>query len=164
MNQNIYLRPLQIEDAHTSYKWRNDPQVWTYTAFVPTNKITKDIELKWLDDVLKRENEKRYAVCVSRTNEYIGNVQLINIENNIGEFTIFIGEKKYWGKGIGHEATKQMLELAFTELNFSSVYLYVHPDNITAIRCYQRAGFKFSSQSKFIKMEATQSSLYQAIE
>jgi len=163
MSRYIYLRPLEVEDAHTSYKWRNDPQIWTYTAFVPTNKITKEIETKWLDEVLKRQYEKRYAVCIKATDEYIGNVQIINIENNSGEFALFIGKKKYWGKGIGYEATRQMLELAFTELNLSSVYLYVHPENIIAIRCYHRAGFEVVSQSEFIKMEATGSTLSQTL-
>ena len=155
MSRLIYLRPLHIDDAQRSYIWRNDPQVWTYTGFKPTQLITEEIEKTWLTNVLKREQDKRYAVCVKETHEYIGNVQLMHIENNTAEFELFIGEKRYWGKGIGYEATKQALHVAFHELNLDSVYLYVHLDNIVAIRCYYRAGFVFSSQEEHIKMIAT---------
>ena len=155
MSELIYLRPLRIEDAETSYKWRNDNKVWTYTGFVPTQTITSQIEKEWLARVLQNENQKRFGICIIDTDQYIGNVQLINIENKSAEFELFIGEKDFWGKGIGFSATKKMLEIAFTELDLTSVYLHVHPDNIIAIRCYYRAGFVFSSQDKNIKMIAT---------
>lgn len=158
MSANIYLRPLKIEDAQTSYKWRNDPEIWTYTDFVCKNVITPQVEKDWLANILNSNHQKRYAICIKDTDEYIGNIQLINLQDKKGEFEMFIGEKRYWGKGIGYEATKQMLDLAFSELNLNSVYLYVHPDNIIAMRCYYRAGFIFTSQEFKIKMTATLSS------
>ncbi|MGN0002929.1 MAG: GNAT family N-acetyltransferase [Sphingobacterium composti] len=158
MSNPIYLRPLQIEDARKSFKWRNDAEIWTYTGFVPTQEITLDIEEKWLTNVLKNENDKRFAICLSSNDEYIGNVQLRNIIDNTAEFELFIGEKQYWGKGIGFEATRQMLQIAFNNLNLQSVYLYVHPQNIIGIRCYYRAGFKFISEDEKIKMVASTNS------
>lgn len=155
MSSLIYLRPLKIEDAQTSYKWRNDPDIWTHTGFVPVQEVTPQIEKKWLSNVLIRADEKRYAVCIKYTHEYIGNVQLRHINENTAEFELFIGEKKYWGKGIGYEATRQLLQIAFTVLELATVYLYVKPSNNIAIRCYNRAGFKFSSQNELIKMVAT---------
>lgn len=154
MSTPIYLRPLKIEDAEISYKWRNDPQVWTYTGFVPTQEITAEIEKSWLANALQKDQEKRFAVCIQETNEYVGNVQLIHIKDNTAEFAVFLGEKKYWGKGIGNEATKLMLDIAFNEFKLSSVYLNVHPDNIIAIRCYNRAGFKYDCKADLIKMVA----------
>lgn len=163
MSQLIYLRPLRIKDAQISYKWRNNPLIWTYTNFVPSEHITSQIEKKWLRDVLSRKHDKRFAICVNETDEYIGNVQLRNIDKGIAEFEIFIGENKYWGKGVGHEATKQILQIAFVELKLATVFLNVHPDNITAIRCYSRSGFKFLSQNEHIKMIATASTFAQSI-
>lgn len=155
MSTKIYLRPLKIEDAEVSYKWRNDPQIWTYTGFVPTQEITAEIEREWLSNALQKDYEKRFAVCIQQTDEYVGNVQLVQIKDNTAEFALFIGEKKYWGKGIGNEATKLMLEIAFKEFQLESVYLNVHPNNIIAIRCYDRAGFKINTKTDMIKMVAT---------
>lgn len=163
MSTAIYLRPLKIEDALISFAWRNDPQVWTYTKLVIDKTITAEIETEWIKKVLKRTQERRFAICIKDTHEYIGNVQLRDIHEDTAEFELFIGEKKYWGKGIGFEATQQILHIAFTELKLNTVFLYVHPNNTAAIRCYDKAGFKFSSQDELIKMVATSSTFAKVI-
>ena len=45
------------------------------------------------------------------TNLPVGSTYLRDIDkkNNKAEFGIFIGEKEYWGKGFGNEATKLIL-------------------------------------------------------
>jgi len=155
MNSLVYLRPLKIEDAQISFKWRNDPSIWVYTGFVPNKKVTAKIEKKWLAMVLNKVDELRMAICINETNEYIGNVQLRNINIDSAEFEVFIGEKKCWRKGIGYEVTMKMLKIAFFELKLLSVFLYVHPDNIGALECYKRAGFEFSSRNELVKMVAS---------
>ena len=35
MNNSIYLRPLVLDDAKISYKWRNTPEIWKYSRFDP---------------------------------------------------------------------------------------------------------------------------------
>lgn len=138
----IYLRGLVREDALISYKWRNNPKVWKYTGTRPDIKITKEIELRWIENALMKMNEKRYAICVTDTNEYIGNVQLTNIEINRAEFHIFIGDTDYWGKGIGKRATEGILEIAFSNLSLNQIYLYVNTENIPAIKVYEKVGFR----------------------
>ncbi len=138
----IYIRPLKREDALTSYKWRNDPDIWKFTGSKPDRKITDDIELDWIRKVMKEENSKRFAICLKRNDKYLGNVQLTNIKDGVAEFHIFIGEKKYWGKGIATEATKQILGIAKYKLNLNEVYLFVKSENIAAVKAYQKIGFK----------------------
>lgn len=160
MSALIYLRPLKIGDAAISYKWRNDPKVWLYTNFVPSEQITPEIERKWLATVLKKKDQKRFAICIVGTEEYIGNIQLLQIGNNEAEFHLFIGEKKYWGRGIGFEATKQLLQIAFSDLKLEYVFLHVHPENIVAIRCYRRAGFEaVAFKNEMLKMVVKASSI-----
>ena len=70
----VYIRPLTLEDAKTSYKWRNNPKVWELTGSKPDKYITEEMETEWLKNVLQRKNEKRFAVCVKDTDQYIGNI------------------------------------------------------------------------------------------
>ena len=58
----ITIRPLCIEDALTSYKWRNNPNIWKYTGNKPDKVITPEIETEWIKKVLKNENERRFAI------------------------------------------------------------------------------------------------------
>jgi RimJ/RimL family protein N-acetyltransferase len=151
---DVYIRPLLEKDALTSWMWRNDPEVWTYTGSRPNLFITKEIELEWIRRVLKDEDAKRFAICLSETHEYIGNVQLTNIENNSAQFHIFIGEKEYWGRGVSTSATKLILDYAIDKMDMKKIYLIVKKENIAAIKSYEKNGFKTVSYSdRDIRME-----------
>ncbi len=152
----IYLRSLVEDDAYTSYKWRNNPQVWKYTGKKPDIIITAEIEYNWIKSVLKRNDEKRFAICLIKSNKYIGNIQLTGIQNKTAEYHIFIGDTNYWGKGIGKEATHQIIEYGFKNLRLKKIFLYVNKKNIAAISLYQRCGFKIINE--------TNTQLYMVIE
>lgn len=142
MNPNIYLRPLNIEDAKISYQWRNDPKVWVYTEFKPHNPgITMEKEMEWLRNKLEKTNDKRFAICLDDTHQYIGNIQLIDVQDRQGEFHMFIGERGFWGKGIGKTATRLLLDHAFAEMELDSVFLFAHEDNAAGLSIYKKLGF-----------------------
>ena len=149
----VQLRNLKKKDAETSWKWRNDPEVWKLTGRRFTGVVTKKIEEEW---ILKNENSnesKRFAICVNADRKYIGNVQLTNILNNKAIFHIFIGDKEFWGKGVAKKATKLMLKYGFNKLNLDDISLTVDKDNKAAIVVYKRNGFNEDVNNEFeIKM------------
>ena len=51
---NVYIRPLCVEDAKISFKWRNDAHVWLYTGSRPAADVTEDVEREWLTSVIKK--------------------------------------------------------------------------------------------------------------
>lgn len=157
---NVYIRPLQEADANVSYKWRNDPEVWALTGSRPDKQITKEIELEWIRRVIGDKTAKRFAICITNSDEYIGNVQLTGITGKEAEFHIFIGVKKYWGKGVSTQATGFILNYAFTELKLDRIILEVKMENIAAIKSYEKNGFKIVSIChSVIKMEAVSPTL-----
>jgi RimJ/RimL family protein N-acetyltransferase len=151
---NVYIRPLSENDALTSWKWRNDPEVWKYTSSRPDRYITEEIELEWIRRALKDETSKRFAICITDTNEYIGNVQLTNIKNDLAQFHIFIGNKIYWGRGVSTSATALILNYAHSILKINKIFLIVNKENIAGIKSYEKNGFKtVSSCDLNIRME-----------
>ena len=152
----IYLRRLRIEDAQVSWKWRNDSEIWEYIGKKPDKYITLEIERTWLEKVLKESSSYRFAICSKDTDEYIGNIQITNIDwaEGEGEFHIFIGEKKYWNKGFGTDATKMMIKFARNGLRLKRLILYVDIRNISALRIYEKCGFQsigtFGTKCKMI--------------
>jgi RimJ/RimL family protein N-acetyltransferase/glycosyltransferase involved in cell wall biosynthesis len=137
----VFIRLLEEADAAVSWKWRNDPKVWEYTGSKPDKPITYEIELDWIKKVLQRQNEIRFAICEKETGNYIGNVQLTDINGYDAAFHIFIGDKKSWGSGYGTEATCLMLKYGFNVLKLQSIWLDVKKENIAAIKAYEKAGF-----------------------
>jgi len=142
MNNGIYLRPLVIEDAKVSYQWRNNPEIWKYSRFIPTNATTMETETAWLAEALKRKDQVRFAICIENSHTYIGNVQLIKMNNVDAEFHLFIGDTNWWGKGIGRKSTNLLLSYAFLEKKLEKVSLEVHKDNLPAISIYNSQGFE----------------------
>lgn len=154
----ILIRPLQISDSLISYQWRNNPDIWEFTGSRPDRIITKEIESEWLQKVLEDHTSKRFAITCDHT--YIGNVQLTSITDKNAEFQIFIGEKKYWGKGISQLATYQILYYAKEILNLETSYLSVNKKNVAAIRSYEKNGFACTQQENdWLKMQVDLSTL-----
>ncbi len=139
----IYIRPLRFEDAEVSWKWRNNPNIWKYTGRRPDRYISADMEKAWISKVLADASSRRFAICVSETDQYIGNVQLTDIDEDkkMAQFHIFVGEEKYWGCGVGSQATKLLVDYAFQQLHLSILQLKCNTENEAAVRLYRKAGF-----------------------
>lgn len=155
MKPTVYIRPLVLKDAKTSYRWRNDPDIWTYTESKPDRIISPEIEEEWLKGKLSKVGEIRFAICLEENDQYIGNIQLLDIDDDKATYHIFIGEKSFWGKGISQSATKLILTYAFSELNLEKVLLEVNPLNVPAWKAYQKIGFAAVGRNKengFMKM------------
>ena len=90
-----------------------------------------------------RKNSKTYIIESIKDNKPIGITSLISIDmyNHNAEFIIDIGDKSYWGKGIGREVVTMILNYAFKELNFHRINLRVFSFNERAIKLYKSMGF-----------------------
>jgi RimJ/RimL family protein N-acetyltransferase/glycosyltransferase involved in cell wall biosynthesis len=135
----VLIRPLTVADASTSYKWRNDAEVWKYTGSRPDKPITEEIERDWLSNTLNDLSKKRFAIEVDDI--YVGNIQLTNITDKSAEYHIFIGNRQYWNKGIAKLASYQLFRFAKEVLNIETIYLFVNTENVAAIKTYQKLGF-----------------------
>ena len=129
MSNQVYIRPLRIKDALISYRWRNDPKIWRFTGSRPDRYITPEMETAWIIAVLQRENEKRFAICLSEDDQYIGNVFFTDIKNSECQAHIFIGEVKYWGGLRAYEGGWMALGHMFTNFNLELVYMEMHKNN-----------------------------------
>nr|BFF02961.1 GNAT family protein [Streptoalloteichus tenebrarius] len=67
---------------------------------------------------------------------------LIDHHVRTGEFFIMLGDPARRGNGIGTEAIRLTLDYAFHVTNLACVYLSVLAPNTTAIKAYERAGFR----------------------
>jgi diamine N-acetyltransferase len=140
MNFSVYLRPLQVEDAQISYKWRNNPEIWKQTGSKPDKYITPEMEAEWITNVLQRENEKRFAICLKENNQYIGNIFFTDITKTDAHIHIFIGESALWGKKIAFEAICQIGIYGFQQLQLQTIYALVTEENMASNALAQNFG------------------------
>jgi diamine N-acetyltransferase len=159
----IYIRPLEIKDASISFQWRNDKQVWGFTNFRPAGFVSEKMEIEWLKQSLLKHDQKRFAICVKGLDSYIGNVQLIDITDNSAELHLFLGNKLYWGKGVGLQATKLITQYGFEELGLNSICLKVHPANIPALCIYEKVGFEITGKENGLILMSLDKVKFQSI-
>lgn len=140
----VTIRPLKVEDAYISVKWRNDSDVFKYTGNTYGHEITIESELKWINKVIAKNNDYRCAILVDGM--YVGSVYLTDIDGEKATYHIFIGDKNYWGKGVAKIASEQIIDYAFTDLHLRRVELKVNEKNIRAIKLYKSLDFKENSR------------------
>ena len=96
------------------------------------------------------DNPNSLLLGIYCNNIHIGNVTLapINWNTKRAEFGILIGNRNYWGKGIGTEATKLTIEYSFKILGLKELYLGTMTINKRARRAFEKAGFKVTGKGK----------------
>jgi len=139
-----YLRGLLESDLEGAYfHWLNDPQVTRYMNSGRTPNTPQDMQAFF---TYTRGNltNVAFAICDQQTHQHIGNVTLNNMHpiHRRADLGILIGEKAFWGRGYGTEATALTVDYGFKRLNLHSIWLGVVATHVGAIRAYEKAGFK----------------------
>ena len=116
--------------------------------FISHNRKTYELdgELEWIKSKLEK-NAIIFSMVEKETNEFIGNIEIMKIKNNVGEMGIAITPKKQ-DKHYGQEAIKRFIEYAFYNLSLDGLELNVYNFNPRGISCYEKVGFIKDSQGK----------------
>jgi len=140
----VYLRPLERADLNERYLgWLNDPEVTRYLETGTFPSTIHDLE-DFYANVTGSKQQVIFAIVDATSDQHIGNIKLgpIHWIHRSATLGILIGDKKCWGKGIGLEATRLAVEYGFGRLNLRRIDLGVFADHESALRCYERVGFK----------------------
>jgi RimJ/RimL family protein N-acetyltransferase len=140
IGERCYLSPIDVDDAGKFAEWLNDLEV-TVNLQLYGSSINVENERTLLEGLAKEHN---YSIVDKATDELIGNCGFVGIDspNRTGEAGIFIGNKKFWGRGYGTEALTLLVEYGFKALNLHNIFLQTYDFNKRAIRAYEKAGFK----------------------
>lgn len=103
-------------------------------------------EEEWVKNKLQNNNIV-FSMIEKETNEFIGNIELMDVNNNSGELGISITPLKQ-NKHYGTEAIKSLINYAFNELDLNKIELEVFKTNLRAIHCYENVGFVINENGK----------------
>ena len=140
----IALGPQQRDLVPTYLRWMNDFEV-VKTLSTPLLPRTFEAQEEWFLESSKEDPKNTIFTIFERaTKRAVGNAGLhdINQKHGTAVFGIVIGEKDCWGKGYGTEATKLVLDYAFTAVGLHAISLHVDARNVRGQKAYERAGFK----------------------
>ena len=94
----------------------------------------------------------RYAVRLKENRNLIGMCGFLNEPYGI-DFG-YRYSKDSWGKGLGFEAAKEVVEYGFSELGLEKVVGLTAEQNIGSIRILEKLGFKFEEKFLFNNTKA----------
>lgn len=147
IQNNIKIRKIRRSDLPYFLKWWNDKVLIKLTSGIYEK--SEDVLKSYYIKMLNAKNDQHYIILCD--NKIIGNISLVRKNKNIFEIQIIIGEKKYWGKGIGQITIKKLLKIAFNKLSYKKAHIEVRPENSQAIRLYKKCGFIETGFKKNIK-------------
>ncbi|MCD4695996.1 MAG: GNAT family N-acetyltransferase [Bacteroidales bacterium] len=144
----ITLRALSKTDIFPFYNWINDNEVIKYSLSLFKKINTKKEIENWFSELIINEKDITLGIILESTNELIGYAGICDISdtNKSGEYYIFIGEKKLWGKGIGTEVTEQILRIGFIDYKLNRIMLTVSEPNLGGLKAYEKSGFKIEGR------------------
>lgn len=136
----IELIPFRKEDFSFLISWiDNEEDLIQFAGSIFTFPLT----INQLDKYLL--NSKRIAFKVIEKNTFvrIGHAEIYFNNNKTAKICrVLIGNPLYRGKGLGQQIIKKLVRFAFINYNVKKVELNVFDWNISAIKCYERVGFK----------------------
>ncbi|MDI9420560.1 MAG: GNAT family N-acetyltransferase [Firmicutes bacterium] len=152
----VTLRPIEKADYDRIISWSQDMELMHYSdSSYPANR--EECE-SWVASARSNHYKLRFGIALGT--KLIGDIELDQITWRRGdaELRIRIGERKLWDLGYGTDAVTALLDYAFNNLNLNRIYLKVYTDNLRAIKCYHKAGFK--KEGKLTRTAFTQREIY----
>lgn len=158
----LYLKVPTYNELYYKKHLQEDPHTMDYNAgydldFKGYDKSTGCIafpEEKWEDWYNNQKNKDHnfYAyICKKENNEFIGSVNFhFNFETNRYDCGILI-EAKHRGQGYSEEALRLLVETAFNKYNIDTLYDNFPVTRTSAIKAFERVGFKPSGGTYFMK-------------
>lgn len=141
--EKVWLRAMEKRDMEAFARSRNDQELGFMAGFYfPESMIGFE---KWYEKLMSEQHGKDgffFTICLIGADEAVGFACLWHLDHFTwnAEFSIFLVDKEYLGKGLGTDALNAILDFGFNNLPLQRIYLKVRKDNKRAVRSYEKAG------------------------
>ncbi len=137
----ISLQPLTPGNLSPFYNWIKDEEAIIYSLSI-FQAMKTDQQIKdWYLQAINDKRNSNHGIFVDGVFVGYAGISGMSSINQSGEYFIFIGDKNYWGKGIGTQVTQLIVKMGFEELDLNRIMLTVSVPNIAGVKAYESAGF-----------------------
>jgi len=140
--EKVILRPGRREDVARQHEFNQDIELYGLDCAFPQISSLEKTQADFETWATKPDQNSAWF-AIEADGKYIGNCCLLGLRNPHGnlELGIVIGDRDYWGRGYGRDATRLLLKFGFHYLGARRIVLTTHAKNERAIRCYRACGF-----------------------
>lgn len=151
--EKVFLRPMTEADWDILLKWNSDPDVLFYTE-------GDDIEaynLQKVQEIYRHISQKAFCFIIEVDGNPIGEcwLQQMNLERILRKYPeldcrridLMIGEKAFWGQGLGTEVIRLLTNFAFEQEGADLVFGCDIADyNLASLKAFQKIGYQIDSE------------------
>jgi [ribosomal protein S5]-alanine N-acetyltransferase len=166
----LELRDLVVEDFESIHRYASDPQVTRYLAWGPnTEAETRSFLLRaQAHAVLRPRRDFELGVIDRVSGELIGGCGLHSRREPSREYeTGYCLRRDWWGKGVGSETVRALVDFGFRKIGAHRIYAQVSPGNDASARILERLGFRLEGhlrRDEFVRQEWHDTLLYAVLE
>lgn len=141
----LILREIVEDDLYDMFELDSDPEVHSYLGNKPIETLhDAKTTIEYIRNQYANDGIGRWAVIEKSTNEFAGWSGL-KFEREVRKDMHYYDlgyrlKKRFWGKGIATESSKEALKYGFEVLNLSAIYGGAHVDNAASNRVLQKVG------------------------
>ena len=132
----LSLVPYTIECLEKSWVWLNDPEIRELTM---TPYFTREEQQCFFQSLPERSGYDVWGVCLDGYG-VVGAAGLKNQRDSVAEYWGYIGERQFWGAGLGRKLIAAV-EAEARALGITALFLKVARTNERAIALYMKTGF-----------------------
>lgn len=148
------LRPVNRKDWGQIVGWWNDGEVRRLFDVHFVDQTFSDAE-KWFARSGSSGEEKlprSFVIEVDESGKWtpVGTAEFYSERpsHRTAEFGFLIGDKNWWGKGIGTETAKRMIKYGMDELGYKRIGAVSASYNVRSLNALQKAGFQIEGVRK----------------
>ena len=139
MGNRVYLTRVIDTDIELLMAWRSNPLVYKY-FYLQREPLVWENHLKWF--MGERNSQDRVMYMVWYDDRRVGSTSLHSFSSRTPEIDIYIGEVTLWGKGVGKEAIRLVIDYNIETLKrFKAVSARIMKGNIRSQKMFEACGF-----------------------
>ena len=142
--ERLTLREMTVDDAADLEEWLPDPDLYTYWGRPPHKNELHPRE-RFIDArphvARKPSLDFVWGMALKPSGKVIGEMCVINIENNRMAKVAYRLSKQYWGQGLTTEALRAAVQFCFENTELRRLWTGVDAGNIASCRVLEKCGF-----------------------
>lgn len=142
----LAFRPMIEADLPAKVRWTNDPRVNEWIGM--PERVDLDGTRRWF--AAQIANPRLLLFTITFEGQPIGFTKLERSEDGREGCLsgVSIGEPEYWGRGLGKQTVRKILEIALEQEGWTRFWLEVNSWNLRAIGLYESLGFKLVGKAE----------------
>lgn len=137
--EEIYFRTLTSDDVSIMMAWENNPENWKISSTVKPYSRAQIEEFVHLNQDIFIQTQLRLIICLTKTNEVIGNIDLFDFEPEHKRVGVgILIDHKYRKKGFAHQSIQLIESYCKEILGVKNMFCNILTDNNQSIKLFEK--------------------------